>query len=253
MAVSRFNYTGMLGIDRKDVAVTIEDVFEGPSSFSVELLLDKYKFPKDAIVLIEAYYRTTRMRFDYGMVGAIKRPVDTRLSEFESAQDVLFRVRITENKTHAGRMLGAVDKIRPNTDITDDEERLPLLSVRPSDEIGDEVFYVDMDPKPTLLINKGVGDWRSVVTSSIFQALTAPAILRSILVHIIVFRETLEFEDPESPHARWLKFAKELPGAPRIEDAHQDPMGWIDDVVQIFAKEKSSLSLFLSQGNKERR
>jgi hypothetical protein len=250
MAISRFNYTGLRKIDRKHVRITLEKTADGGVQFRADLTLAEYEFPYDALVFVEAYRQTTWMRFAFGTIAAITSPVDTSLASFDSPDEIQFRVRVTSRGEHQGMMLGEADRIRPFGALDDDDERAPLLRVRASDDLGDEVYKVELEPTPLLLINRNTGDWRSVVASPIFQSLTAPAILRSVLTHLLVIQNASDPDDTESPHARWLRFAQNLPGVSEFGEDETDASNWIDDAVQAFSRQKAVLASFMSQWQK---
>ncbi|WP_373653315.1 hypothetical protein [Schlesneria sp. DSM 10557] len=249
MAISRFNYTGLQKINRRDVQITLNIPKDSPPEFAAELSLTGYEFPADSLVFVEAYRQTTWMRFSFGSVKGIVRPVDTKLTEFDSPDEIRFRVRVTASGENSGKMLGEADQIRPVGEMDDDDERSPLLNVRPAD-IGDEVYRVEMEQTPVLLINRNVGDWRAAATSPIFQALTAPAILRSVLTHLLVIDDASDPDDDESPHARWLRFAISLPGVAECPEDKDARPGWIDDVVSSFARQKQVLTSFMNAWQK---
>ena len=59
MAISRFNYTGLRKINRRDVRITLQGVEDNRYQFVAELSLAEYRFPADSLVFIEAYRQTT--------------------------------------------------------------------------------------------------------------------------------------------------------------------------------------------------
>lgn len=250
MTIRRFNYTGLKKIDRKHARIILENNPDGTAMFRAELILADYKFPDNAHVFVEAYRQTTWMRFAWGTISSLVRPVDTILTDFDSPVGVKFRVRVTANGEHHGMMLGEADRICPVGEFEDDDERSPLLPVRTSEDLGDEVYKVDMDQSPTLLINRKVGDWRALAVSPVFQVLTAPAILRSVLVHLLVITEAYDPDDQESPHARWLRFAQSLPGVSEFQPGVSEPHSWIDDAVRAFSAQKTVIATFMKQWEK---
>lgn len=249
MAISRFNYTGLRKINRRDVRITLNCPKDNPAEFMAELSLAEYEFPDDSLVSVEAYRQTTWMRFSFGTVKGKVRPPETKLTEFDSPDEIRFRVRVTAAGENSGKMLGEADQIRPVGEMDDDDERSPLINVKPAD-LGDEIYRVQMDQPPVLLINRNTGDWRAIAASPVFQALTAPAILRSVLTHFLVIDDACDPEDSESPHARWLRFAHSLPGVGEYRKDVDDPNGWIDDVIASFAKQKQVLAAFMNAWQK---
>lgn len=250
MAISRFNYTGLKKINRGDVHIVLTVPKQGPAEFNADLSLADYDFPAESMVFVEAYRQTTWMRFAFGTVSAIVRPVDTKLSEFDSADDIQFRLRVTAAGEQSGKMLGAADRIRPAGEIDDDDERAPLLRVRAA-ELGDEIYRVELEPAPVLLINRSTGDWRAVVASPVFQSLTAPSIFRSVLTHLLIIDDASDSDDVESPHSKWLKFAESLPGVAEYRKELDDPVGWIEDAVAAFSRQKRVLASFMGFWQKE--
>ena len=95
----RFNYTGRVRLLREDVKFKLKNESNGAWSFEATLALDEYELPNDALVAVEAYRQTSWMRFDFGTIGAILQPSDRQLTEFDSPEDILFRVRVTSPGT----------------------------------------------------------------------------------------------------------------------------------------------------------
>lgn len=249
MVISRFNFTGLKKINRRDIKILL-NTSEEIADFNAELMITEYKFPPDSQIFVEAYRQTSWMRFSFGTVSEIRKPVDTQLSIFDSPEDIQFRVRITATGENQGMMLGEADRLRAHGEHDDDDERAPLLRVRQAD-IGEEIYKVQFEPHPVLLINSATGDWRSVVSSPLFQSLVAPSIFRSILIYILVISDAYDPEDGDSAYSKWLRFANSLPGVSEYDK--DDPMNWIDDAVDAFAKLKSVLPEFLKSwgdGNK---
>jgi hypothetical protein len=176
--IRRYNYTGRKAINRSDANMRIED---GPLRFHAALALDNYGLLPDAKVFVEAYRQTNWMRFDFGTVGAVKAPGDLRLSEFDTREGILFRVRVTATANPEGRLLAEADQISPvHIKETGEETREPLLPIKPAD-LGEEVFRVDFSDRPILLINNQFGDWRALARSPFFVCMALPQTLREIL------------------------------------------------------------------------
>src|SRR5476651_1773831 len=87
------NFTGRKRIAQSDVVVAITGK-DGNAAFDATLALAKYKFPDNARVYVEAYRQMDWMRFDFGSAASIRPPDDRRLTRFESAEGVLFRIRV---------------------------------------------------------------------------------------------------------------------------------------------------------------
>jgi hypothetical protein len=233
--IRRYNYTGRKAINRSDANMRIED---GPLRFHAALALDNYGLLPDAKVFVEAYRQTNWMRFDFGTVGAVKAPGDLRLSEFDTREGILFRVRVTATANPEGRLLAEADQISPvHIKETGEETREPLLPIKPAD-LGEEVFRVDFSDRPILLINNQFGDWRALARSPFFVCMALPQTLREILTRVLRVEGYFETEDPEDWRARWLRFAAALPGSsePPEEEDTDSFDDWINGAVAAFAR-----------------
>src|SRR5438876_1016937 len=74
------------------------------------------------------------MRFDFGTAGGIIPPPDRALTEFDSLDQVLFRVKVTcASGARQGVLLAAADQIPIRRPEDSDEERIPVFPVAPAD------------------------------------------------------------------------------------------------------------------------
>lgn len=233
--IRRYNYTGRKAINRSDTSVRIED---SPLRFHAGLSLASYGLPQEAKVFVEAYRQTNWMRFDFGTVGALKVPGELLLTEFDTREGILFRVRVTATSDPEGRLLAEADQISPVHKKADGEEaREPLLPIKPAD-LGEEVCRVDFSGRPLLLINNQFGDWRALAHSPLFVCMALPQSLREILTRILLVEEYLDTEEADAWQAQWLRFAASLPGSSAVpgedkKDAFDD---WINAAVAAFAR-----------------
>lgn len=174
--IRRYNYTGRKRINRSDVQVFVED---SPLRFEIAAFLSEYKLPSEAKVFVEAYRQTNWMRFDCGKVGEFHSGLTWPLTEFDTREGILFRLRVSESESLQGRLLAEADQIFPNVRGGHDEEkRSPLLPVKPED-LGDEVYRIDYgDSEPILKINNRFGDWRVLALHDAFLSLVLPQLLR---------------------------------------------------------------------------
>jgi hypothetical protein len=249
MAIRRLNYTGRKKIRREDVSISLQERPNSPPSFDADLSkLSEYNLPLDATVSVEARLQTRWMRFSYGTVGAIAPVADRALTEFDSADGILFSVKVTEVSGAAGKLLAEADGIPVRFPGETEEKRNPLLPVK-ADDIGHEVYRLDFsnDP-PLLLVNKAAGDKDAIARSPLFMSIVYPAAFREILNRII---HVEEHDDPDddggSWQSRWLRFAAALPcigPVPPKEDGHREQ--WIDDAVAAFAKQQDMLARFVA-------
>lgn len=246
MSVRRLNFTGRKRIRQLDAQIALHPGEDGVYRFHADLRLDGYDLPDDARVFVEAYRQTSWMRFRFGTVGDIRPRDEPRLTEFGSSEGVLFRVRVTSAHAPRGLLLAEADKIRPRRPDREEEERLPLLPARPDESLGSEIYRVDFDDYPMLLINSHVGDWHALTQDRTFQALTLPAVLREILTRILHIEGYVELDDTEDWRSQWLRYAAALPGVSEPPGAHEPDRfdDWIGEAVASFARKFESLERF---------
>lgn len=249
MAIRRMNYTGRKKIKREDVKILLHVLPDGGLTFDAELRLKDYKLPADALVFVEAYRQTIWMRFPYGTAGAIVPLPGRRLSEFGSPEGILFRVRITSVGDREGVMLAEADKVSARLPEDVEEDRLPLLPVKPAD-LGSLVWRVDFTDDPILLVNRNL-DWRAVTTSPAFKSLACPAAMRELLVRILKVEEHTDSEDEDDWKSKWLRFAQTLPGMSEPEDNNDGYDDWIDAAVEALARVQRLMDQFAAFWQKE--
>ena len=243
MPINRLNYTGRVRLNRSDVRITVYEPPQGPPTFDADLHLAEYRLPPDGLVFVEAYRQTAWMRFPFGHVGAIVPYHDRRLIEFEDADGIRFRVRVTSTADRHGLMLAEADRIAARRPEDVEEHRTPLLSVRSCD-LDQEVCRVDFTDDPVLLINKNL-DKQTVAASSLFRSLVCPQAMREILTRILHIERHLDRDDHEDWRTHWLDFAESLPGVGEIREEDRDRFDdWIDSAVASFARRQSLFGHF---------
>jgi hypothetical protein len=210
-------------------------------AFIAELDLGSYKLDPKARVAVEAYRSRTASyrRFEYGFATAIAPPVDRSLAEFQTEDDILFRVKVTLEQDGLGRLLAEADGIAPRMPDEADDSAKPLLSVSSYDLDGETWRVVfDGNKDPVLVIDPKVPQGKQYAVEPLFRAIAAPAILRQILdrIHLV---EVMDDEEPDLNHwtTRWLAFARNLTGTTPNEDADEQAWEeWIQPAVSAFAR-----------------
>lgn len=243
--IRRLNYTGRRRIRHEDIGIRIPANGDGVPSVDATLSLAGYRLPADARVFIEAYRQTAWQRFDYGTVGELRPPPDRRLSDFGSADGILFRVKVVEASAAGGdnrpaRILAHAESIRPR--VVKEHEKRSLLAID-SGDFRDEVWRLEFDESgpPVLKVSRHlvVPDWRSLPATREFVTLALPEIFRSILKQIVLVEQYTDLEDTADWRAQWLGFAARLPGVtgrPPLPD-EGDAEQWIDDTVAAFCRQ----------------
>lgn len=253
MPIRSLNYTGRRRLTRNEAHIGLREEPDGRITFDADIQFKGgHALPPDAQVFVEAYRGSsaTWMRFAFGTVGKFQPPRDRRLTEFDSPEGILFRVKVTSFSGQHGLLLAEADKINPRAPEEQDT-RESLLPVRSDPNLEDLIFRLDFSDKPVLLVNSKLGgDKYDVVKDKTFMALVLPSALEAILVHILLIdkhREASGFNDEIIDwHTHWLHFARALVGSvdpPDIddEDAVYD---WIGNVVSAFCRKHRMLDRF---------
>jgi len=225
----------------------------GVVAFEASVSLGGYSLPEDARIYVEAYRQTTWMRFSFGAVSAVAVPEDRRLVEFDSPDGVRFRVRVTSVGEPEGMILAEADKIRPRLPGEEDSENMPLLAVRADDGLGEQVYRMNFDDDPVLLVNAKVGDWRALARDPVFGSLVFPTLMREVLTRILHVDKHLELEDELNWRTHWLNFSMALPGALSLPSEYEEVAidDWIDEAVSAFCRRHTSLACFKEYWIKE--
>src|SRR5687768_13812161 len=110
-------FTGRKEISREHVVIRLLEKHGKPSSFQAQIDLSTYPLPADADVVVEAYHNAYLERFRLGTVSTLKSEQIEELTEMEPGDRPLFRVKVIASDEHtAGRLLAAIDEVRPATE-----------------------------------------------------------------------------------------------------------------------------------------
>ena len=140
--------------------------------------------PDTATVEIEAYFRSSSMRFPCGTVAEIAVPSSMVLSEIDRGGAVRFRLLVIDAE-RTGRIIAAADGLRPAVD-RNSPDRQSLLPLRETD-LGDQLWKVDVDFRsgPTLLVNGTIAGLASRLREqALLQGLILPHALRMVLMEL---------------------------------------------------------------------
>src|SRR6185437_3163077 len=101
----------------------LESAVGQPLRAEAKLDLAAYRFPAGALLSIEAYHRSSGMRFDCGTVGNPSIPQSLLLDRVDQSGTVLFRVKVTDNTENVGQLLGSAERIQPLSEDEDKDRR----------------------------------------------------------------------------------------------------------------------------------
>ena len=213
----------------------------GVLAFDAMISLDALAVPPDAKVYLDAYYRASSMRFDYGSVGHLRPPEDRRLTAIDSGNVVRFVLKIVGSRTDHGRILAA-SRVVTVSERDGPGRRVSLLPVNFRD-LGEEVWALDFDGAsgPVLELNSRIdGIQRMATADPKFFALVYPAAIRQILGEILFVERIDPSEDGDEWSTLWIRWGARLAGPPPA-DADDDFMKreWVDEVARAFCAERS--------------
>ena len=245
MPTRQLNYTGRKRITQQDVSVVLNDETT-PITFEIQhLSLERFHFPPEAIVRLEAYRQSLYVPFELGTVSSLTTQGIKPLHDFALPDGIRFRVKVTSvAKPTDGQLLAVGDRILPNRVSGTPES---LLHVKP-DELGQEVFRLSWEPGPVLLINEKIELWRDAARDPSFISLAYPAILRTILSRILRESGSIDDDADEDWASQWLNFAKGLPNVgspPDVSSEEVDEIeGWINCAVSVFCRRNSIYNVY---------
>lgn len=233
----RLNSTGRkrIALDRVTIELTPPlDTFSFPSA-TAAVNLGELDLAPAARVVLEAYFRSSSMRFPCGTVGETTIPPRLILTDIDRGGAIQFRLLVIA-PDDSGRILASAEGIRP-LQKSDTSERQPLLPLRETD-LGEELWRVDLDDRngPWLVVNSRVPGLAARLRSDLLvQGLILPHALREVLRRL-----PAEGED-EGDHDwgdDWRKFLRELdvPVEPDDVTDEESIQNWVDDTVDRFSR-----------------
>ena len=234
----KLNFTERLKIPRSDVRVTLRRDDEGVLVFDSQLSFDGIDVVPSARVFIEAYYRTSFMRFDCGSVEAFAPPDDRRLTEIDGTGVVRFRVKVVDNDANDHRIVAVADDIVVSEEKRDASGLIPLLPVNFTDSLGQQAWRIAFEPNgPVLELNNRVDGIKDLARNdAAFFVLVYPAAVRLVLAQILLVEQHDAHQEGDEWWNHWLRWASRY-ATPLPADPDQASF-WIDDAVAAFCDEQ---------------
>jgi hypothetical protein len=155
-------------------------------------------------------------------------------------------VKVTDVTTRPGVLLGHADRLRARRPDELPDQRIPLLPPIPSD-LEEEVWRLEFDSEPRLLINSRLPDWKEAVKSNEFRALVYPTVVREVLTRVLLIEKETSVEDPDAWQSKWLRFATSIPGVGNVPKSADDHDDWIVDAASAFARRFNMRSRYTSE------
>jgi hypothetical protein len=242
-AKRRINSTGRKKISQDKIDLRIQSVIPGePLKAKIGIDLGSLDLPPSAAVSVEAYHRSTAMRFDCGTVGAKKIPEVLILNELDQAGGVLFRIKIVDRESHPGKILASADRVRPSIE----GEHMGRKSIFPVEyrDLGQEIWRVDIDDDagPFLLLNSKIPAlMHRIDDNPLVAGALLPAAFRIVLLHI-ASDPAEDDEEGGGWKTDWKRFCSEGLGVDdELEDLEDDDAreAWVASVVRRYCETRA--------------
>jgi hypothetical protein len=234
----RINSTGRKRIPRELVDIRMHPIKDDePLAASGTFALNGLGFPADSSVVLEAYQRSSGMRFNCGTVGNLQVPPTLYLNEIDRDTTVLFRLKVIQADAGSGRLLGSADRLRPS-DSNDAPGRRSIFPIKER-ALGDEVWRVELDDAgPVLLLNSRIPGFKHrILENSLITGIMLPTAFRTVLQHL-VRDSVVDDDDQDDWRILWLRYLKEelsidddLAGL--SPDEHDE---WVETAVRKFCQ-----------------
>jgi hypothetical protein len=236
----RINSTGRKRINRENIdARMLDSEPNQPLRATVKLDLSAYNFPPAALISIEAYHRSSGMRFECGTVSSPSIPSVFTLNEIDNTGSVLFRVKVVDTSKEYGRILGSAERIQPLNEGEDkDQQSLFPVLYR---SLGEQVWKVEINPgdRPKLILNREIPSIQHrLKTDSFLQGLLFPAAFRIVMEALVAGSSDDEDDDSEQMawQSEWTAFCTYRLGMTPTTDPEKSS-AWVDDAVNRFCEE----------------
>ncbi len=226
------NYTNRRRIEKHEVLFSFTE--DGGNIPEFEALFEfNSEYPKDASLYVEAYYRETRQRFDFGKVSKITPPKNCKLDELDLSGSIQFDVLIVDKSRKHGLVLARGTRFKADSDDGEENNRSSILPVKKA-QLGQLPWKVEIESGELtkLCLNDSIPNAiEKINNDAVFQSLILPAALKEILTFY------LWNEDQDSEEAkRWFAFADDFAESrPKSEDP-SELLEWVEEVVEEFAK-----------------
>jgi hypothetical protein len=236
----KLNFTERARMPRANVRVTLRRDADGMLVFDPSLSFDGVAVPPSARVFVEAYYRTSFMRFDCGSVEHFAPPDDRRLTDIDSTSLVRFRVKLVAGDEH--RVVAVADDIVVSEDKPAIAGRMPLLPVSFTDSLGEQAWRIAFEPNgPVLELNNRIDNIKEAAKSdATFFALVYPAAVRQVLTQILLVESHAAHDEGDEWWNYWLRWAERFTLA--LPDDADDAPVWIEDVVEAFCNRQTPIT-----------
>lgn len=234
----RINSTGRRKIPREHIDIRMLEALPGePLKATANLDLEGLRFPGEALISIEAYHRSSGMRFECGTVVEPAIPPVLVLDKVDRSGSALFRLKIIDATDETGRVLGSAERIQPrSSDEGDGRRSFFPLQYR---DLGPQVWKVEIidGDRPRLIINNRIAGFQNrLMADPLVQGLLLPAALKIVLSELVRDQDFAEDDDVDNWKADWFRYCKdELGHNPADVGTDEEQRAeWIDEAIRKF-------------------
>lgn len=235
----RVNFTGRKRIERAHVpTLRVTHPDDDSVLLDVQVDLDDLELDPSAVIVLDAYRKSTRERIAMGTVASPLQLAARRLELFSDPHGIQYRLAVIApgDAGEPGVLLGVADRLRAAGEDDGPTTGRPLLPFRSDPGLGQRVWALDLNgDDPFVRINPSIGPWNDFVRQPTFAALVLPEILGQVVRWLV---ETRVGDEEDGPIADWVEFIDrlgcELP-EPGIEPDADEMDVLVDDVAMRFA------------------
>ncbi len=243
MKMRKYNYTGRKRINRTDIILAVP-VEKNSKNIFFEFDINESMigiYNPDSNLVVEAYYRSSYMRFEYGKIGDIKPPPQRYLTAFKDPELIKFRVKVLSQN---GMIEGLADRIKPDSE-DDETHQESILNVANRD-LNCAIWrmeFSDDDTNPLLLIDIGI-DKTHLNHNIELKTSIIPHAFQQILTEIIFFSsDDFDFTTDNLDNdwrSRWWLYCEDLDRKLTSEELDEmdevEKKDWIDETVACFSR-----------------
>ncbi len=249
----RVNSTGRKRIERNHVEMEILPAASGePLRAKAGLILNGYDFPASSSVVIEAYHRSSGMRFDCGTIENLSIPDPLVLTDIDRSGSVLFRLKVVDDILEPGKLLGSAERIKPKREQAGGENTRSIFPMEFRD-LNHDIWKVEIEPDsgPVMIVNTSIsGFLHQTRENPLALGILLSAALRFVLQEFVRGIERGEDEDEPGWKDVWFEYCKSILG---IEDdpreyGEDEKRDWIDDTVNRFCEDGEFLNRIRQSG-----
>lgn len=237
-----FNYTNRVRIPASKIHVEIERGEDG-KNLGILKKLDLTEHGRHAEeVWRAAHVIVEARRYSMGLyhkqiLGTVAQSQQSKpitpieLADFPDESEIVFRFKVVVDADK--KLLGEADGIRAGEHH--ETEREPLIPLILTD-LKEELWRVDTSDEavgPRVLVNKRLPNASGLLTQdAVVRGLIMPQIVRQVLAVVATTEQQSELWA-----ANWISFADRLGHSePPNSDDDEAVQGWVDDVVESFAR-----------------